>query len=56
MDINELRKENDLVDLFCNLAQVTSPSHHEEKVLDWICDYCKKTVCIVNRMILKIFI
>ncbi|MDY6382363.1 MAG: M20/M25/M40 family metallo-hydrolase [Cyanobacteriota bacterium] len=42
MDINELRKENDLVDLFCNLAQVTSPSHHEEKVLDWICDYCKK--------------
>ena len=42
MDINELRKENELVDLFCNLAEIPSPSTKEEKVLDWICQYCKE--------------
>ena len=41
MDINELRKENELVDLFCSLAQIPSPSRKEEKVLEWICQYCK---------------
>ena len=41
MDITELRKENELVDLFCTLAQIPSPSRQEEKVLDWICNYCK---------------
>lgn len=42
MDINSLRKENDLVDLFCTLAEIPSPSLHEEKVIDWICNYCKE--------------
>ena len=42
MDIFELRKENELVDLFCTLAQIPSPSLGEEKVIDWICDYCQK--------------
>lgn len=41
MDILELRKENDLVDLFCTLAEIPSPSLKEDKVIDWICDYCK---------------
>ncbi len=41
MELNELRQQNELVDLFCNLAQIPSPSRHEEKVIDWICDYCK---------------
>lgn len=41
MDINELRKGNELVDLFCNLAQIPSPSRKEEKVIDWILNYCK---------------
>ncbi len=40
MDINELRKENELVDLFCTMAQIPSPSLKEQKVIDWICDYC----------------
>ena len=42
MEIAELRKESELVDLFCNLAEIPSPSLGEEKVIDWICDYCGK--------------
>lgn len=42
MDILELRKENDLVDLFCTLAEIPSPSLKEDKVIDFICDYCQK--------------
>lgn len=42
MNIEELRKENELVDLFCSLAEIPSPSRSEEKVIDWICNYCKE--------------
>lgn len=42
MDLENLRKENELVDLFCNLAQIPSPSRNEEDVINWICDYCKE--------------
>ncbi len=42
MDIKTLRKENELVDLFCNLAQIPSPSLCEEQLINWIIDYCKK--------------
>lgn len=42
MDISTLRKEHELIDLFCNLAEIPSPSLHEEKVIEYICDYCKK--------------
>jgi di/tripeptidase len=42
MNINELRKENELVDLFCSIAEIPSPSLKEDKVVDWICNYCKK--------------
>lgn len=31
-DINDLRNENELVDLFCTLAQIPSPSGEEDKV------------------------
>lgn len=41
MNISELRKENELVDLFCSMAEIPSPSLKEEKVIDWICNYCK---------------
>ena len=41
MNINELRKNNELVDLFCSIAEIPSPSLKEEKVIDWICNYCK---------------
>ena len=42
MDLYNLRKENELVDLFCSMAEVPSPSLKEEKVIDWICNYCKE--------------
>lgn len=42
MDINEIRKEHELIDLFCNLAEIPSPSLHEENVAKWIKDYCEK--------------
>lgn len=42
MNLSELRKENELIDLFCNLAEIPSPSLKEEKVIDWICNYCKE--------------
>ena len=34
--IEELRKENNLIDLFCTLVQIPSPSGEEEKVADKI--------------------
>lgn len=41
MELTELRKNNGLIDLFCAMAEIPSPSLHEEKVIDWICNYCK---------------
>ncbi len=38
--IEDIRKEHELVDLFCSLAEVSSPSMHEEKVAEWIKNYC----------------
>ena len=40
MELAELRKNNELVDLFCTMAEIPSPSLQEENVIDWICDYC----------------
>ena len=42
MTIEDIRKEHELVDLFCSLAEVPSPSMHEEKVAEWIKNYCDK--------------
>jgi di/tripeptidase len=42
MELRELREKNELVDLFCTLAEIPSPSLHEEKVIEWICNYCKE--------------
>lgn len=40
MELAELRKNNELVDLFCTMAEIPSPSLQEENVIVWICDYC----------------
>jgi len=40
MDITELRNNNELIDLFCSLAEIPSPSLQEQKVIDWISQYC----------------
>ncbi len=42
MNISELRRANELIDLFCNMAEIPSPSLKEEKVIEWICNYCEK--------------
>lgn len=41
MELMNLRKENNLVDLFCRMAEIPSPSLNEDKMIDWICSYCK---------------
>ena len=41
MSIEELRKSNELLDIFCSLAEIPSPSLHEEKVIEWIQNFCK---------------
>lgn len=40
MDITTLRNENKLVNLFCSLAEIPSPSLSEENVIQWIVKYC----------------
>ena len=42
MDLIELRKESELVDLFCQLAEIPSPSLKEKNVADFIMDFCNK--------------
>lgn len=41
MNLTELKKSNELVNLFCSLAEIPSPSCDEEKVIKWICEYCE---------------
>lgn len=40
--LEQLRKENEVLDIFCNLVSIPSPSLKEEKVIEWILDFCKK--------------
>lgn len=42
MSLGELRKENEVLDIFCNLVSIPSPSLKEEKVIEWILDFCAK--------------
>ncbi len=43
MELKNLRNENELVDLFCTLAEIPSPSLKEEKVIEKICAYCNES-------------
>ncbi len=38
--LNQLRKENEVLDIFCNLVTIPSPSLKEEKVIEWILSFC----------------
>jgi len=42
MGLEEIRKEYELVDLFCKLAEIPSPSLKEKNVSDWIINYCRE--------------
>ena len=39
--LEDLRKENEVLDIFCNLVSIPSPSLKEDKVIEWILDFCK---------------
>ena len=41
VQINDLRKEHELLDIFCSLAEIPSPSLHEEDVIKYIEQFCK---------------
>lgn len=40
-NLDNLRKQNEVLDIFCELAQIPSPSLKEEKVVDWIQQFCQ---------------
>lgn len=42
MTITEIRNEHELIDLFCTLAEIPSPSLQEENVANFIIEYCKQ--------------
>lgn len=41
-ELINLRKENEVLDIFCELAQIPSPSLKEDKVIEWIQKFCAK--------------
>lgn len=41
MNLDKVRENYELVDLFCNLAEIPSPSLKEKNVSNWILEYCK---------------
>ncbi len=42
VNLENLRNEHEVLDIFCNLVSIPSPSLKEEKVVEWILDFCKK--------------
>ena len=40
--LESLRKENEVLDIFCNLVSIPSPSLKEDNVINWILDFCVK--------------
>lgn len=42
MNLSDLRSDNELIDLFCSMAEVPSPSLKEENIINRICKYCKE--------------
>ena len=41
-NLENLRRDNEVLDIFCNLVSIPSPSLKEEKVSAWILDFCNK--------------
>lgn len=42
MSLIDLRNNNEVLDIFCNLVSIPSPSLKEDNVIEWILDFCKK--------------
>ena len=49
MNLSDLKKENEILDIFCELAQIPSPSLKEEKVAEWIIEFCNKNNINVRK-------
>ncbi|MBQ4114767.1 M20/M25/M40 family metallo-hydrolase [bacterium] len=49
MSLENLRKEHEILDIFCNLVKIPSPSLKEEKVIEWIFDFCTKNNIPVRK-------
>ena len=49
MNLEILRQENEVLDIFCELVQIPSPSLKEEKVAEWILDFCNKNNINVRK-------
>jgi len=47
--LEKLRKENEVLDIFCNLVSIPSPSLKEDKVIDWILYFCKENNIFAKR-------
>lgn len=41
-NLNKLREENEVLNIFCNLVSIPSPSLKEEKVIEWILNFAKE--------------
>ena len=48
-ELNNLRNEHEILDIFCKLVQIPSPSLKEEKVVEWIFDFCNKNNIQVRK-------
>ena len=40
-NLKQLRDRNEVLDIFCKLVQIPSPSLKEEKVVEWIEEFCR---------------
>ena len=49
MKLKDLRNENEVLDIFCELVQIPSPSLKEEKVAEWILEFCNKNNINVRK-------
>ena len=47
--LDKLRKENEVLEIFCELVQIPSPSLKEEKVAAWILEFCDKNNINVRK-------
>ena len=47
--LESLRKDNEVLDIFCKLVSIPSPSLKEEKVIEWIFDFCKNNGIDVRK-------
>lgn len=49
VNIEELRKQYEILNIFCDLVEIPSPSLKEEKVIEWIFEFCSKNNIPVRK-------